>query len=245
MKHEIIDDGDPRYYWTQIPNIVFDIGLSAYEILLYCHLKRIAGDYGKCFKSTRTLSKECGVSPAVIVRTKMLLTASRPDLNGKPLIKIKELSNPSGGKDYHEITITDIWKANTNRYSRDDDQVSDIALDKQVSQNEGASVIQRVKQVPDMTHKKNTLKKNTEEEPNALAKFKSDPLYKHVDVEREFQKAERWAEVHHKKVTPRFFVNWLNRIDAPFRPNGNGRTYVDDEWDKAKTMTEIKAMVEA
>lgn len=244
MKHDIVDEGDPRYYWTQIPNIVFDIGLSAYEVLLYCQLKRIAGDHGKCFKSTRTLAKECGLSPTIIVRTKALLAAPRPALRNKPLIRIKEQNNPSGGRDYHEITITDIWKANTDKYSKDDEQAPDIALAEQVPQNEVASTIEHVKQVPLVEHKKNTTKKNPEEEPDALAKYKSDPLYGHVDVEREFQKASRWAEVHRKKVTPKFFVNWLNRIDAPFRPNGNGRTYVDDEWDKAKNMDEIKAMVE-
>ena len=53
-----------------------------------------------------------------------------------------------------------------------------------------------------------------------------------------FQLTETWRKGH---------VNWqtVKQHIGEFMPNGNGRTYVDDVWEQAKTMDEIKAMVEA
>ena len=51
----------------KIPNIVLDMGLPATAFRLYVHLKRTAGDGGECFKTTRTLARELGVSQGAIV----------------------------------------------------------------------------------------------------------------------------------------------------------------------------------
>lgn len=45
--------------------------------------------------------------------------------------------------------------------------------------------------------------------------LKTKPAYSHIDVDREFGKAQTWCEANRKECTPRFFVNWLNRIDKP------------------------------
>lgn len=238
MKHEIVDEGDARYYWTQIPNIVFTLGLNPFELSLYCHLKRAAGarTNGKCTKSRATLAKECCMGSGSVSRARAKLEEPRSGLGGQPLIKVREIPNPRGGKAFLEISITDIWKANMSHFA------PTSAVDIASSQRP---------EVPDPTSRATSpvdIKKNSkekQEEEDALAKYKSDPLYAHVNVEREFEKAQRWAAANNRQVTPRFFVNWLNKIDAPFRPNGNGRTYVDDEWDKALTMEQLKAMVEA
>jgi hypothetical protein len=114
MKHEISDQGDPQKYWTQIPNIVYTLGLTTFEFTLYSHLKWAAGakPNGKCTKSTATLAKETGMGAGTVSRAKTELEKKRLELGGKSLIKTKEVSNPRGGKPYQEITITDIWKVN-------------------------------------------------------------------------------------------------------------------------------------
>lgn len=115
--HRVTDEGDARQYWTQLPNIVFEIGLKPLELTLYAHLKRAAGASGKCFKSTATLARETGMGAGTVSRTKTALEAKRPALGNKPLIRTRETPNPRGGKPFQEITITDIWKANTDRFS--------------------------------------------------------------------------------------------------------------------------------
>jgi len=229
MKHEIDDAGDPRYYWTQIPNIVFDIGLSSYEFLLYSYLKRVAGNGGKCFQSTRTLAKKCSVSVPTIIKAKQLLSRPRADLNGKALITVKERANPKGGQDYHEISIADIWRENALRYS---EQGKDIDLE-QGQQNKQQGQSRVLNKVNDIDRKKNILKKNDEEGRTAfISDLQSDPAYERLDVAIEFRKAERWCSVNRRQLTPKFFVSWLNRIEQPFRPvdepmNGNGH---DASW---------------
>lgn len=117
MRQQITDEGDGKKYFTQLPNIVFEIGLKPLELALYAHLKRAAGATGKCFKSTATLARETGMGTGTVSRTKTALEARWPALGNKPLIRTKEIPNPKGGKPFQEITITDIWKANTDRFS--------------------------------------------------------------------------------------------------------------------------------
>jgi hypothetical protein len=119
MRHEVTDEGDARQYWTQIPNIVFEIGLKPLELVLYAHLKRAAGATanGKCRKSTATLARETGMGVGTVSRTKSALEAKRLELGNRPLIRTREVTNPRGGKPFQEITITDIWKINTDRFT--------------------------------------------------------------------------------------------------------------------------------
>ncbi len=235
----VVDDGDPRKYWAQIPNIVCDMELPSQVLALYVQIKRACGEDGVCYKSTRTLAKALKVGTGTVVRAKALLEKPWPQIGNRPLIRTTSKPNPQGGKPYDEISVTDIWRANIERFTSANMELDDVE-----------QVPKSAEQVPNtsanMELKKNPLKKNQEEEQrDPLASLKSDPLYEHINVEREFQKAERWAAANHRQMTPRFFVNWLNKIDAPFRPNGNGRTYVDDVWDKALTMDELKAKMEA
>lgn len=51
-----------------------------------------------------------------------------------------------------------------------------------------------------------------------LAQLTESPAYKHVDVAREHAKATEWCRVKRRKVTRKFFLAWLNRIDPPMDP---------------------------
>jgi hypothetical protein len=52
-----------------------------------------------------------------------------------------------------------------------------------------------------------------------ISELKTDPAFKDIDVQREFDKANRWCKENKRQLTRRRFVNWLNRadqrIDAP------------------------------
>ena len=108
--YQVRDEGDLRKYYTTIPNIIDDMDLSVYAYRLYGHLKRVAGDVGQCWQSTETLAKACGMGWATVSRAKT-------ELVGKELIIIEQVKNPQGGKDFHNITITDVWEKNTIKYA--------------------------------------------------------------------------------------------------------------------------------
>lgn len=107
----IKDEGDLRKYFIQIPNSIDDSDLTVYEFRLYVHLKRVAGDEGKCYQSTQTLAKSCMMSTAAVSRAKKRLAE-------KKLIEIAMRPGEHGGRDYHEITIVDIWDKNMASYSQ-------------------------------------------------------------------------------------------------------------------------------
>ena len=114
-EHDVVEQ-DSRVWRTEIPNIVFGLGLSVYEKVLYLHLKQTAGQAGRCWKSTATLAAESGMSMASISEAKKGLAEKRKELGGKPLIIIKQEKQQGGGKARHIITIVDIWEKNIAFY---------------------------------------------------------------------------------------------------------------------------------
>ena len=249
MKHEIIDQGDTKKYFTQIPNIIYDLGLTPYEQVLYDHLKRSAEARGHCSKSTRTLAQECRMSPTVIVKAKASLAKPRVELNKKPLIKITKRENPKGGKEYDEISIVDIWRENTNRYAppEHENQVLDMELapDGQVPRNGLASTTVSVKQVPVVEHRKILREEDIKQEDKnteglidsalkppysgaafleSLQLFKEhrDKIKKPLDANAEmllFRKLSAWGEA---VSTQALQDSVINRWQGVFEPRQNG-----------------------
>jgi hypothetical protein len=99
----------PRKWFASIPNIVEEMNLNPYEYRLYAHFKKVVGEVaaGVCWKSTKTLAKECRMSAGSVSKAKKTLVE-------KGLIIIKYI--PNSGHDSHDITIVDIWKQNYERY---------------------------------------------------------------------------------------------------------------------------------
>lgn len=122
----ITDSGDLRKYRTEIPNIIYSLGLTPFELALYNALKRTAGQNGTSRKSTPTLAKESGMSPGMVSKAKVGLAKPRPLLGNKPLIVINKEKNRNGGKAKDMIDIVDIWRENMAYFSKE-----------QVHQNEG------------------------------------------------------------------------------------------------------------
>ena len=111
-EHEakIVDAGDLHKYRTEIPNCVDDMDLSVYAFRLYAHMKRVAGDDGQCYQSTRTLAAACKMSAGMVSKAKDELLAAG-------LIKIETGHDPKKGCDFHTITIVDIWFDNFIKYA--------------------------------------------------------------------------------------------------------------------------------
>lgn len=54
-----------------------------------------------------------------------------------------------------------------------------------------------------------------------LESLKNNPVFAHVNVGAEFEKATLWGSVNNRTCTRRFFVNWLNRIQPPIQTEAN------------------------
>lgn len=100
-----IRDEAPHDYFSQIPNIVDELNLTPHAYRLYGHLRRVAGEAGKCWQSTKTLAKSCNMSMGKVSEAKRELEDTYP-----PLIRVISKTKENGI--YHEITITDIWGMN-------------------------------------------------------------------------------------------------------------------------------------
>lgn len=110
---EIQDNGSLHRYRTEIPNIVYDLGLSSDLTGFYGYLKRITGDKGSCWKSVPLMAKECGCSTNKIRDMKKALQKPQPGLDNLSLIKIQAGRKKADGSQLSDlITITDIWPVN-------------------------------------------------------------------------------------------------------------------------------------
>ena len=108
MTERIIDNGDLRKYRTEIPNLIDDMDLSVYAFRLYVHLKRVAGDSGKCWQGKRTLADACKMSAGMVTKAKR-------ELVDAGLIEVEAGDALAGQPD--TITICDVWGQNFVRYS--------------------------------------------------------------------------------------------------------------------------------
>ncbi len=107
------DASDLRKYRTELPNLVYDMGLSPHAGWLYGHLKRTCGSGvgGKCWKSTRTLATEANMSAGKV-------SEARQELEDANLIRVER---PSDKTKPIVVTITDIWPKNFTHFSRESD----------------------------------------------------------------------------------------------------------------------------
>ena len=103
---EVNDPGDLRKYRTEIPNLVFEMGLSPHALALYGHLKRTCGQSGKCWKATKTLATEANMSAGKV-------SESRAELEDAKLITVER---PSKRKTAI-VTITDVWLKNFQHFA--------------------------------------------------------------------------------------------------------------------------------
>jgi hypothetical protein len=121
--NQVCEEMPDHHYRTEIPNIVFEMGLSPETFCLYVHLKRIAGDGGHCFKSIPNLAKDCGMGEtklrSSLKELETLNVLIGDERRGETkfnteirLIKLTPRKKPDGSADTNLITITPIWRLN-------------------------------------------------------------------------------------------------------------------------------------
>lgn len=111
--HEIRTEQQPDHHFrSEIPNIVYELGLSPIAFIIYSYLKRIAGDTGSCFKSIANLIKPMGISESSYKKYRKELTEKFDILGGLPLIRVEERKKKNGTNETTLITIVPIWREN-------------------------------------------------------------------------------------------------------------------------------------
>jgi hypothetical protein len=114
-ENKFIDESSIHDYRTEIPNIIFELGLKSTELSLYLAYKRSAGDTGQCTKSSIRIAKEAGISDRIVKKIREKLAGINPVLK-KPLIKFEERFSDCGDQETFCITIIDIWPENFERF---------------------------------------------------------------------------------------------------------------------------------
>jgi DNA-binding MarR family transcriptional regulator len=92
-------------YRTEIPNLIDEMGLSPFEIALYVHVKRRAGDSGVCNENSRELAEATRMSAGQV-------SAAKRELVMRGLIEVRKVK----GRDV--ISISDIWQKNLDSAGR-------------------------------------------------------------------------------------------------------------------------------
>ena len=108
---EVVEESSMHHYRTEIPNIIFSMGLEPYAFKAYCILKMTAGDRGSCFKSNETLCAEIMCKNPKWLEIKKLLVRMN-------LIKIKKRRAENGRSISDLITIVDLWHTNMETMSQ-------------------------------------------------------------------------------------------------------------------------------
>lgn len=252
-EQDIRDDGDPKRYFAQIPNIVLKLGLKPYALSLYMHIKQIASEDGRCTKSTPTLAKETGMGAGSISRAKDELSKPFALLGGKSLINITEEAS-HGGKPRHIVTVVDIWPENMTHFAS-----TRSTGEKRISRGE----IQRSSmeiQISTGEIKKNPLKNNQDKKkptPSGVGRKRqprtgnsesgaTDPskLYRSIrsyspnetqrkEIAAAVTDLERWREVLtqlEREGQPKHHVDWaLERYNGN-APQRTGPRRIGEDW---------------
>lgn len=108
---QIEDLSNDKSYFTQIPNIIYRMGLGPYVIAYYSILKSIAGDRATCFMSQKNLALLVGCSDKQISLMNKFMSKPFEILNGKSLIRLKT-QKKNGEYLPNIIQVVDIWSEN-------------------------------------------------------------------------------------------------------------------------------------
>jgi hypothetical protein len=58
--------------------------------------------------------------------------------------------------------------------------------------------------------------KDKDKDKDIIDSIRINPAYKHINIDNELLKMDAWIRLHPgRKKTPRFVLNWLNKIEAP------------------------------
>lgn len=104
-----------HHYRIEIPNIIDDMDLDPYTYRVYCKIKRIAGDGGKCWQARAKIAISCNISESKLKECLIKLEKGDNKFN-LPLIRRQERKKEDGDNETSIITILDIWNVNGKFY---------------------------------------------------------------------------------------------------------------------------------
>ena len=109
--HKFFDNSADRKYFTILPNILWadELQLSAHDLILYATIKKVAGENGTCFMSTRRLAHEAKISTGQVSKSKRKLANAG-------LIEIITKRRHTKGWPIDHITVNDIWGHNIEHF---------------------------------------------------------------------------------------------------------------------------------
>jgi hypothetical protein len=261
--NQFTDECSSHKYFSQTLNIIFHLGMTAYEIALYMAIKRTSGEKGFSRKGTKRLALESGMSIHKVSDTKKELCKPREELNGKSLIRIQKNIREDGGNGSDHIFVTDIWEDNNRFFS------SEIKKQNTYSPQEQPYSPQETK--------KNPFKKTNIEDTNVSSfrteksgsgkptkiKYNRDKkefeniseefikelkkVAPSVNLDLEFERIKDWLNTNpsgkRKKAFERFLKSWLSKSEDQIQynnRNNNSKNKKDLKWEllqKNKYMT--------
>jgi hypothetical protein len=215
-EYEIKDLSSNHHYRTELPNIIFEIGLPPQLIGVYAAIKRSAGDQGAFFKSEAKLAKELGISKKTLHKFIEILCLINIHLKKSLLIKKNRISK-DGDKDTNLISITDIWPENYMKFNESGGRVNITPPRVNITQGVGKNLPQgRV----NITHKEEPIKNNLFEETTTPTPSKGKVV---VDVVSDKKQKEEEAE----QQAARSLKDWIDKESGKMRRN---HTTWGDTW---------------
>lgn len=134
-KFNIRDESEDKKYFSIVPNYIINHS-TLEERGFYLTLKRIAGEHGKVFYSSRELGKQCGVSKDTVYRLlKSLVTRGW----------IKEAGViPAKTKPRMTYSIVNLWEKNSEFYQNQKivSNEGQSQIDKEIVANQGQRLTQ-------------------------------------------------------------------------------------------------------
>ena len=142
---------------------------------------------------------------------------------------INELRGKSGAKGGQEKERRRQNASKPSSKTLANDVANDVANDKQNASKPSSKTLPIVHSTEYIEHREEeerdapTVEKprrTTISDPEWIEELKKNPIYSHVDFAVEFGKMEIWKTIQknkNRKITRRFIVNWLNRIDRPIQ----------------------------
>lgn len=111
---EFVEERPDHHYRTEIPNFVLDL-LNPNQLAVYAHIKRIAGDSGRCWMSMKNLAQAIGIGQTTLRLCLHELSVEDFFIEGA-FIKIIKRTKPDGSPDSNIIKINDVWRINGDHY---------------------------------------------------------------------------------------------------------------------------------
>lgn len=211
------------------------------EILVFTNLLAHADCTGLVDKHWRAIAEETGIDEARVKAAIKHLESpdpeSRsPEMEGRRILPIDEhrawgWQIVNHGK-YRAIRNEED-RREQNRLAqqrwRDKQKVSDVS---RVSPDKP---IQKQQAEADTEEEKNGSKEPKTRAPKQtseqwLESLRKEPIYAHVDFDRELRKAEIWIADHPgRKLTLKFFKAWINRIEPPLNVTATKPIEISEE----------------